>query len=244
MKNKIIEKKFEPNCTKRFEPNCTKALCGDSNKSWNIDKSLSQIEFLSTTFIVLRERERERERRGQEPLCFILRCNCILKACLQQIPNSRLTIDLYTHKEMVFLKVGTTSGCILSEFVLSHIFRIKLMCWHYNNRAVNNLNVQMILLRLESWTSQWHHPVRGLGYHVPWRFSLTSWASFHYISTSVVHSMLEWEQSSCDYLLSHANSVWNWLRLLFYSSRNHKNFKYNFSVAGVWTYDLALEIST
>ena len=49
-----------------------------------------------------------------------------------------------------------------------HPFRVHLkyicieshICWDYKkNWAVNNLNVQVILLCLESWTSQWHHPV-------------------------------------------------------------------------------------
>ena len=36
----------------------------------------------------------------------------------------------------------------------------------------------------------------------------------------------------------------NWLRSLFYASYNHRNWKKNLSVMGVWTYNLALEIST
>ena len=66
---------------------------------------------------------------------------------------------------------------------------------------------------------------RGNGYHDPQWFSLTSWASFHYISTLVVYSVFEWEQSSRDYLLSCVNSLWNWLRSLFYASCNHGNWK-------------------
>ena len=69
------------------------------------------------------------------------------------------------------------------------------------NRAVNNLYVQMVLLCLESWTSQWHHPVRGVGHQEPDWFSLTSWTSYHYISTSVIYSVFKWEKRSRDYFL-------------------------------------------
>ena len=100
----------------------------------------------------------------------------------------------------------------------------------------------MVLLSIESWTSQWDHLVRGVGYHDD--SVLTSWASFHYISTSVVYSVLEWEQSSGDYLLSHVIYLWNWLMSLFYTSHNHWNWNNNFTVTRVWTCELALEIST
>ena len=83
-----------------------------------------------------------------------------------------------------------------------------MKCWYYNKQSCQNLNVQMVLLHLASWTSRWHHLVRGVGYHEPWWFSLTSWASFHGISTSVVYAVFKWEQSSCEYLLSHVNSLW------------------------------------
>ena len=101
-----------------------------------------------------------------------------------------------------FFKVGTPLGCILSIFCIqSHIATYKGCPGIITNRAINNLNVQMVLLRLESWTSHWHHPVRWVGYHEPQWFSLTSWASFHCISTSVVYSVFKWQQSSHDYVL-------------------------------------------
>ena len=39
-----------------------------------------------------------------------------------------------------------------------------VMCRHYKQLSCNNFNVQMVLLCLESWTSQWYHLVRGVGY--------------------------------------------------------------------------------
>ena len=79
----------------------------------------------------------------------------------------------------------------------------------------------------------------------------TSYASFHYILTSVVNSVFEWEQSSCHYLLSHFNSLRNWLRSLFYSSPNHRKMKKNFSVTeGLnlgpypWDFNLAIDWHT
>ena len=93
------------------------------------------------------------------------------------------------------------------------------------NRAINNLNVQMVFLHLESLTSQWHHLVRGVEYYEPWRFSLASWASFHFISASVFYSVCKIEQSSCDYLLSQINSLRNQLRSLLFASCNHGIWK-------------------
>ena len=86
--------------------------------------------------------------------------------------------------------------------IKSNISKYNYCAGIITNRAVNNLNVQMVFLRLESWTSQWHLPIRGVAYHEPRQFSLTSGASFHDISTSVVYFVFKWEQSSRDYLLS------------------------------------------
>ena len=40
------------------------------------------------------------------------------------------------------------------------------MRWDYNKQSFNNFNVQVVPLWLESWTSQWHHPIRGVRAHV------------------------------------------------------------------------------
>ena len=43
---------------------------------------------------------------------------------------------------------------------------------HYKQQnSCNHFNAQMVLLYLESWTSQWCHLIRGVGYHEPRQFS-------------------------------------------------------------------------
>ena len=76
--------------------------------------------------------------------------------------------------------------------IKSHISTNKQCAGTITNRADNNLNVQMVLLHLESWTSQWNlrfeeSSVMNLDDSI-----LTSWASFHYISASVVYSVFKW----------------------------------------------------
>ena len=89
-------------------------------------------------------------------------------------------LDLVPHCLVV---VYTTSFLMLAplwvyfKFIFneSHISTYNLlMRWHYNN----DINVQMVLLCLESWTSQWNHQVRGIRYHKPRLFSLEQLSKF------------------------------------------------------------------
>ena len=54
-------------------------------------------------------------------------------------------------------------------------------------RAANNFSVQMVPLHLESWTSQEHHPVKGVGY-LSLNDSVSQLINFHF---SIIHTCSE-----------------------------------------------------
>ena len=88
--------------------------------------------------------------------------------------------------------VGTLVGDILSIIVSNHTL---VVCWHYNKQSCNN---QMVLLLLESWSSQWCHPVRGVGYHEYRWFSWPVEQASNYMRTLntviiIVSTVFNWE---------------------------------------------------
>ena len=104
----------------------------------------------------------------------------------------QLVMFMASNKWNYLLFVGWHTFRVLLNFICikSHISTYKKCGGIIIHRAVNNLNVQLVILCLKSWTSQWHHSVRGAWNIEPWWFSLTSWASFYYISASVVYSVI------------------------------------------------------
>ena len=79
------------------------------------------------------------------------------------------------------------------------------MSWHYSKQSCNNVNVQVLPLGLEFWTSQWHHPVRGVRAHVLTIqvHQLSKLPFFHH----PIHAVCQWEWT-CPRLFISKRLLW------------------------------------
>ena len=90
---------------------------------------------------------------------------------------------------LFYFNVGIPMGWILTLFISRHILPyIKRYAGILTNQSFSNL--QMVPLHLESWTSQRHHPVRGVRAHVL-TIQVNHWAIFHSFQHQVVYAVFQ-----------------------------------------------------
>ena len=105
------------------------------------------------------------------------------------MPNKINTVNVWNPKYSVQISDISGNTFWLKICLKTQLFgKPTVMCRHYKQQSCNKFNVQMVLLRLESWISQWCHPVRGVEYNKPWWFSeLVDPAMLNYSYFSLVN---------------------------------------------------------
>ena len=119
------------------------------------------------------------------------------------------------------------------------------MCRHHKQQSWKHYNVQMVLLRLESWTSQWFHPARGVWYPEPRWFSEPvgqcdesfpfEWLQTSFLLMAMMSLILHLSiyllipNCQCDY------NGCRWIIGLYYSCKLNTDLNLSSQQARIWT---------